>query len=163
MALPLLPVHDVERAYEELTGKMPVELEDLFEYFDGWWMKQVPIGLWNVSSLESRTNNNVECKYLCSCHPDLVFFLTAWHSRFNKRIEKKHPNIWAFIEVVKNEEVHFKRQMIHANSGKLKKVSEKTCMMQQKLDVLGKRYREGVIKLSEYHYQLSLLIGAKSK
>ena len=65
MALPLLPVHEVERAYEQLSGKMPVELEDLFEYFDSWWMKQVPLNLWNVSDLQSRTNNNVECKYLC--------------------------------------------------------------------------------------------------
>jgi hypothetical protein len=62
MALPLLPVKDVPRAYEDLNEKIPVELEPLFEYFEGWWMKQVPLALWNVSNLQSRTNNNVEGK-----------------------------------------------------------------------------------------------------
>jgi hypothetical protein len=61
MALPLLPVKDVEQAYQELSEQIPVELEPLFEYFEGWWMKQVPIHLWNVSDLKSKTNNNVEC------------------------------------------------------------------------------------------------------
>jgi len=64
---------------------------------------------------------------------------------------------------VKHEEVHFKQQLIHANSGKLKKSAEKTCVMQDKLDQLRKRYGEGELQLSEYHYQLSLLIGTKSK
>ena len=61
MALPLLPVKDVEQAFQELNEQIPEELEPLFEYFEGWWMKQVPIQLWNVSDLKSKTNNNVEC------------------------------------------------------------------------------------------------------
>jgi hypothetical protein len=63
MALPLLPVRDVERAYQKLKEQTSVELEPLFEYFENWWMKQVPIHLWNVSDLNSRTNNNVECNF----------------------------------------------------------------------------------------------------
>lgn len=62
MALPLLPLQDVERAYQELNDQASVELEPLFEYFENWWMKQVPLELWNVSDLQLRTNNNVECK-----------------------------------------------------------------------------------------------------
>jgi hypothetical protein len=62
MALPLLPLQDVEQAYQELNEQIPVELEPLFEYFENWWMKQVPLELWNVCDLKSRTNNNVECK-----------------------------------------------------------------------------------------------------
>jgi hypothetical protein len=52
MALPLLPEHEVERAYEELTGKMPAELEDLFEYFDSRWMKQglLSFGTFQISN-----------------------------------------------------------------------------------------------------------------
>ncbi len=69
MALPLLPLQDIERAYEELNEKIPVELEPLFEYFDGWWMKQVPLRLWNVSDLKIRTNNNVEFRI------DSIFFI----------------------------------------------------------------------------------------
>ena len=62
MALPLLPWKDVEQAYQELYEQIPVELEPLFEYFDEWWMKQVPLRVWNVSDLKFRTNNNVEGK-----------------------------------------------------------------------------------------------------
>jgi hypothetical protein len=126
-------------------------------------MKQVPLQLWNVSNLQSRTNNNVECKVYLVVFCLMTFFclITAWHSRFNKRIEKKHPNIWAFIQTLQNEEVHFQQQLIHANSGKLKQKSQKTCVMQNKLNQLRKRYDEGVIQLPEYHYQLSLLVGTK--
>jgi hypothetical protein len=61
MALPLLPEQHVQTAFDQLNEKIPVDLEQLFEYFDDWWMKQVPIRLWNVSNLKARTNNNVEC------------------------------------------------------------------------------------------------------
>ena len=78
-------------------------------------------------------------------------------------MEKKHPNIWTFINALKIEEVHFQHQLVHINTGKLKKNAQKTCVMQNKLDQLRKRYDEGGIKLSEYHRQLSLLVGTKSK
>ena len=94
---------------------------------------------------------------------NFLCLIIAWHSRFNKRVEKKHPNVWAFINLLKEEEIHFQQQLIHANSGKLKKDSKKTCVMQGKLNQLRKRYDDGLIQLSEYHYQLSLLIGMKSK
>jgi hypothetical protein len=70
MALPLLPVQEIQRAYEELSENVPVELDPLFEYFENWWMKQVPLNLWNVSNLQSRTNNNVECKFISSFSRD---------------------------------------------------------------------------------------------
>ena len=75
MALPLLPVQDVEKAYQELYENIPVELESFFEYFDGWWMKQVPLQLWNVSNLQSRTNNNVECKVYLVIFVSSFFFV----------------------------------------------------------------------------------------
>ena len=64
MALPLLPVNDIQKAYDELNERIPVTLEPLFDYFESWWMKQVPLSLWNVSTLQSRTNNNVEGKWI---------------------------------------------------------------------------------------------------
>ncbi|CAF4460280.1 unnamed protein product [Rotaria socialis] len=104
MALPLMPLEDVQRAFETLSEEAPVELQPFFEYFEDWWMKKVPFRLWNVSNLKVKTNNNVE----------------SWHSRFNKRIEKNHPNFWSFVNTLKQEEVHFRQQLIHGNS-KLKK------------------------------------------
>ncbi|CAM4966397.1 unnamed protein product [Rotaria socialis] len=145
MALPLMPLEDVQRAFETLSEEAPVELQPFFEYFEDWWMKKVPFRLWNVSNLKVKTNNNVE----------------SWHSRFNKRIEKNHPNFWSFVNTLKQEEVHFRQQLIHGNSGKLKKASKKTCTMQDKLKELRRRYDEQTIKLNEYHNELSKLIGTK--
>ncbi|CAF4117504.1 unnamed protein product, partial [Adineta steineri] len=52
MALPLLPVEDVQPAFETLIEEVPVELQPFFEYFEDWWMKKVPFCLWNVSNLK---------------------------------------------------------------------------------------------------------------
>ena len=69
--------------------------------------------------------------------------------------------MWAFINLLKDEEVHFQQLLLHANSGKVKKESSKASVAQNKLNELRKRYDDGIIKLSQYHYQLSLLIGTK--
>ncbi|CAF3605993.1 unnamed protein product [Rotaria sp. Silwood1] len=100
MALPLLPLNEVEFAFEELTEQRPDVLMPLFEYFDNFWMKTTSMYLWNVSDLKIRTNNNCE----------------GWHNRFNHRVDKVHPNIWHFIDVLKKEEVHFQQQLLHAKS-----------------------------------------------
>lgn len=52
--------------------------------------------------------------------------------------------------------------MLHMQSGKIKKASEKSCVMDQRLCQLRKRYEDGLLSLTQYHYQLSLLIGAKA-
>ncbi|CAF4767734.1 unnamed protein product, partial [Rotaria magnacalcarata] len=52
MALPLMPLEDVQRASETLSEEAPVELQPFFEYFEDWWMKKVPFRLWNVSNLK---------------------------------------------------------------------------------------------------------------
>lgn len=39
IALPLLPIDDVQRAHGQLSEEAPIELESLFEYFDEWWMR----------------------------------------------------------------------------------------------------------------------------
>ncbi|CAF3627904.1 unnamed protein product [Rotaria sp. Silwood1] len=107
MALPLLPLNEVEFAFEELTEQRPDVLMPLFEYFDNFWMKTTSMYLWNVSDLKIRTNNNCE----------------GWHNRFNHRVDKVHPNIWHFIDVLKKEEVHFQQQLLHAKSGIIQRLN----------------------------------------
>ncbi|CAM4849870.1 unnamed protein product, partial [Rotaria magnacalcarata] len=52
MALPLILLEDVQRAFETLSEEAPVEFQPFFEYFEDWWMKKVPFRLWNVSNLK---------------------------------------------------------------------------------------------------------------
>jgi hypothetical protein len=60
MALALLPVNQIELAFEEIVNDAPASTEDLLEYFRNHWMKKVKLSLWNVSNLNVRTNNHVE-------------------------------------------------------------------------------------------------------
>ncbi|CAF1484895.1 unnamed protein product [Adineta ricciae] len=62
MALGLLPRDKVLPAFEHLTEAQPESLEDLFDYFEDFWMETTLIELWNVSDLKIRTNNNAEDK-----------------------------------------------------------------------------------------------------
>ncbi|CAF3588472.1 unnamed protein product [Rotaria sp. Silwood1] len=60
MALPLLQLNDIKLAFEDLKDDSPITLRDLFNYFENYWMTDVPLHLWNVSDLQIRTNNNCE-------------------------------------------------------------------------------------------------------
>ncbi|CAF4668775.1 unnamed protein product, partial [Rotaria socialis] len=146
MALPLLPLNEVEFAFEELTEQCPDVLAPLFVYFDNYWMKQISLILWNVSDLKTRTNNNCE----------------GWHNRFNRRVDKMHPNIWHFIDVLKREEVHFQQKLLHAKSDFFKKQSKRTCIIQERLEVLANHFSNNEIDVNEYLEGLSMIV-AKDK
>lgn len=60
MALALLPSGQIKPAFKSLVDHHPSALDDLFDYFESYWIKTVPISLWNVSKLKIRTNNNAE-------------------------------------------------------------------------------------------------------
>ena len=62
MALGLLPRDKMLPAFEYLSKNHLESLEDLFEYFDDFWMETALIDLWNVADLKIRTNNNAEGK-----------------------------------------------------------------------------------------------------
>ena len=62
MALALLPLGKVGPAFSALVGDHPESLDELFDYFETFWMDTVSPNLWNVSDLRVRTNNNAEGK-----------------------------------------------------------------------------------------------------
>lgn len=64
MVLALLPVNKVEPAFQSLADNHPESLDELFEYFESFWMETTSIDLWNVFDLKIRTNNNAEGKTL---------------------------------------------------------------------------------------------------
>ena len=66
MALPFLPEHDIEEAWEEVKGSLPAALESVSEYFEETWAgasRRFLIRLWNqlnnAVSHQSRTNNQL--------------------------------------------------------------------------------------------------------
>ncbi|CAF3217150.1 unnamed protein product, partial [Rotaria sp. Silwood2] len=63
MALPLLQVNDATLAFEDLKDDSPIILRNLFNYFENFWMTDIPLHLWNISDLQIRTHNNCEDVY----------------------------------------------------------------------------------------------------
>ncbi|CAM4801162.1 unnamed protein product [Rotaria magnacalcarata] len=135
MALPLLPLNDVKVALEDLKDDSPITLRDLFNYFENFWMADIPVHLWNVSDLQIRTNNNCE----------------GWHNRFNIRVNKHHPNIWHFINCLKQEEVYFRHQIIQMRAGATgRPKTKRTNCVQRRITTLTDHYANNEINLGEY-------------
>jgi hypothetical protein len=88
-------------------------------------------------------------------------FLAGWHNRFAHRIEKKHPNIWHFIQVLQREEVYVKQTIQHVKMGKIKKMGKKTCQLQACLENLAAQFAKKEIALGRYLEGLSLLVAKK--
>ena len=60
MCLALVPIENVEDAFNEIKNRAPSSTEKLIEYFDRYWMAKVKWSLWNVGDVKLRTNNIVE-------------------------------------------------------------------------------------------------------
>ncbi|CAF1069652.1 unnamed protein product [Adineta ricciae] len=72
---------------QELNDDERNEILDLLLYFKNYWMRQISI--WNVYEIPDRTN----------------YYSEGYNNRFKKRLQKTHPNIWHFIDSIR-EEVH---------------------------------------------------------
>ena len=143
MALVLLPLDKVESAFQSLTTNHPESLDDLFEYFETFWMETTSIDLWNVFELKTRCNNNAEDNHSFtspSRHSTIV--LLGWHNRFAHRTDKKHPNIWHSIHVLQEEEVRFNRHVRHVQMGKKKVNGKQTCRMHECRETLADRFKK---------------------
>ncbi|CAF5224096.1 unnamed protein product, partial [Rotaria magnacalcarata] len=131
MALALLPEEHVEEAFELLKSDSPEEMSDFFEYFQKQWLKRVPKKYWNVSNLEFRTNNICE----------------TWHSKFNNRVEKHHPNVWHLFQCLQRQELSFRQKLGKANSGQQLGSSNRKCTIRTQVDILKERYEQEHIDL----------------
>ncbi|CAF1323957.1 unnamed protein product [Rotaria sp. Silwood1] len=152
MALPLLPETVIEDAYDDLVGKLAPDMRtvinDLLEYFQGQWFLKVPISQWCVHGSCIRTNNNAE----------------AFHSRFNRRVQIHHPNIWSFIKFLQAEESRFYHMHIQFCSGLGTRTQKaKTIAIQHRIENLTERYNDGLINVMEYLDGLSLVVAKKKK
>ncbi|CAF2972812.1 unnamed protein product [Rotaria sp. Silwood2] len=152
MALPLIPEALIEDTYDELIATMPSTLKDtlkdLLQYFQEQWLNKVPIFQWCVHGLNIRTNNNAE----------------AFHSRFNRRVQINHPNIWSFIKLLQGEENHFHHMYVQFMAGLgTRSKQAKTVAIQRRMDKLGERYYDGALNAMEYLDGLSFVVAKRKK
>ncbi|CAF1356593.1 unnamed protein product [Adineta ricciae] len=145
MALPLVPLNKIERAFEEVVQTAPDPRCTLIRYFRGYWMTKMKISMWHVSDLNIRTNNMVE----------------GWNHRFNRCVAKYHPNVWHTLDCFKREEVLFEQQVLKMLTGEEKKRDKKTINLQARIDTLSSLFEHNQINLSDLLDGLSLLVGVK--
>ncbi|CAF4000286.1 unnamed protein product [Rotaria sordida] len=169
MALALLSETVIEDAYDDLVGDLSPDMRtvinDLLEYFQRQWFLKVPISQWCVHGSYIRTNNNAEGIhfFLLFLISTLLYF-SAFHSRFNRRVQIHHPNIWSFIKFLQAEESRFHHMYIQFSSGLSTRTQKvKTIAIQHRIENLTERYNDGLIHVMEYLDGLSLVIAKKKK
>jgi len=57
-----------------------------------------------------------------------------------------HPNMWVFVTCLKNEEVHFRQQVLKVLTGAQETKTKKTLALQAKINTLATRFEEYVLK-----------------
>ena len=73
-----------------------------------------------------------------------------------------HSNLWVFVTCLKNEEVHFRQQVLKVLTGAQETKTKKTLALQAKINTLVKRFEDDEIDRAEYLEGLSLLVASKT-
>ena len=135
MALGFVPVNAIEQTFKQLRDAAPLDLRPLFAYFEQQWLGNVPLKMWNVYGIDIRTNNDCE----------------GWHNRFNRAVDKHHPNIWHLLRCVHDEQAStdVTRCQISAGKSVIREV-KKYKVMQKNIETIHARYVAGTIDVLKY-------------
>ncbi|CAF3721007.1 unnamed protein product [Rotaria sordida] len=148
MALALVPPSHVQVLFnklgQELNDDEREEISGLLQYFKNHWMRQVSI--WNVYEIPDRTNNYSE----------------GYNNRFKRRLQKIHPNIWHFIDSIR-EEVHTIHDLIQQiNSGMPPRTKRsQTRTSERRIKELYDRFNQNKITVQELLRGLSFYVANK--
>ena len=134
IALAVVPEQHVPSLFAELGQELNdverLELFSLFKYFTDQWMRNV--SNWNVSDVSDRTKNYSE----------------GYNNRFKKRLQKTHPNILLFIDLIRQ---------IHSGMQPRTKRS-KTRIAERCIDELYDRFQNNRITERDLLRGLSLFV-----
>jgi hypothetical protein len=98
-----------------------------------------------------------------SLRPNTIYS-SAFHSRFNRRVQIHHPNIWSFIKYLQGEESRFFHMYVQFNAGLGPRAKQaKTIAIQRRIDNLDRRYYDGLITVMEYLDGLSYTVAKRKK
>ena len=89
-----------------------------------------------------------------------MLYLDCNH-RFNRLVNKHHPNLWRFFNCFKVEEVLFRQQGLKTLTGGEKKKERKVLDLQARIATLGSKFDQNRIEFDELLQGLSLLVVAK--
>jgi hypothetical protein len=140
MALSFAPLALVRNAFQQLRAAAMQALNPLFDYFANTWLPQTnpPAAgtfrpqMWNVYDVDIRTTNDLE----------------GWHHKMNNLLRKHHPNIWALLTAIREEQSVTEVTVQQITAGRVvkrKKKAYKEC--QRRIDNLRSDYRNGAINV----------------
>ncbi|CAF0838537.1 unnamed protein product [Rotaria sordida] len=91
-------------------------------------------------------------------------FYLLFQSRFNRRVQVNHTNLWSFIKFQQDEEVHFHHMSVQFTTGSEARPKQaKTIVIQRRIANLDERYYDGVINAMEYLDGLSFTVAKQKK
>ncbi|KAL5245824.1 hypothetical protein ACI65C_013232 [Semiaphis heraclei] len=85
MCLPLLPAHSIENGFLLIVAfarNHAVNLDNLFNYYQRYWLRNVGPEIVSVYGLPRRTNNNIE----------------SFHNALKMKFSVNHPSLWIFLD-----------------------------------------------------------------
>lgn len=154
MALGFLPLAVVRMNFvqlrnsqltRQLIGRFPA-LGDFFNYFSNNYLNgNFPPQIWNVftRTMEIRTNNHVE----------------SYHRRWNQAVGVRHPSIWSFIRVVKDQENINRVTMQSIRNGEDPPTRRpKWRRLENQIQARKREYNDGDINIRQYWRAVSHLI-----
>lgn len=135
MALAFVQAERVPAAFTELKDDAPSSLQQLLLYFEQQWLVNVPLTMWNVHNKDIRTNNDCE----------------GWHHRFNKLVNKHHPNVWHIFKCIVEEQSATEVLLCQISAGQcVKNPLRKYTACNKRLQKLLQKYLEGTITVIQY-------------
>lgn len=147
MALGFLKPEDVLPTFNLLKAAASPILHGLFHYFEQQWLGNVSLLMWNVWYVDVRTNNSCE----------------GWHSRFNRIVNKHHPNTWYLMRCFQEEQAStdVTRCQIAAGQSNAVRVTQKYKLLQKRVETLKGLYNAGTMNTLEYLRGISHNLGGQ--
>ena len=139
------------------------ELFGIFKYFNDYYINRIPI--WNCFNIPERERiifaklTKKEDSFLVITR---IHIFTRYNNRFKIRVNKKHPNIWVFIDAIQKE-VYTVHNLIFQISIAMKPLAKqpKYTIVEQCMKKLYERLSNKEIHLQQLLKQLFFVANGK--
>ncbi|CAF2177423.1 unnamed protein product [Rotaria magnacalcarata] len=156
MGLALLPMNLIRDGFIMLKKKVKIscyrnQLEAFVSYFKSEWIDHFKPSMWCVSNSRWRTNN----------------FAEAQNRRFFSRVVQPHPNLWRFIQCLKEEESVVSHRMVQTGLGfsstrpskSTRAAARKTKQVEKLLNLLQSNKRSLIDTIMSFAYLVGEPVG----
>ena len=156
MSLPLLPVNDIELAFQDVRATVGADtpslqqLLQLLRYVEKQWLKKATIGAARLSVRDNtaRTNNAME----------------SFHAALRRRVKVAHPNLFTFLGHLCRTTTDHQNDMARVNRGlAIRRAKKKVNLINDaRIKTCISRYDNGAYTRIQFLRAASYSVGAHS-